>query len=715
MPVVFLSDSEQERLTCFPGDVSADDLHSFFTLSELDKQHIPRTASSANRFGYALQLCALRYLGYCPGNLAHIPASVLSYVASQLDVAVSDLASYGERSQTRTAHLQAIQAYVGFRKVGPADLSALGSWLLARALEHDKPILLLELLCEKLHRDKFVRPGISVLERLVAQARSKANAETFRRLKPVLSRSRQQFLDSLLVPEATTNRTSLGWLRRRATANSAPAILEELKKLAFLRMHAVEAWDVSGLAPNRVKLLAQLGRKSTNQMLQRMAPERRYPILAAFLTETAMDITDDIIEMFDRCFMETYARARRNLDEFRKLTGRSTNEKVVALGKLCALLTDPAALSSPEKLYKRLYDAFPPETLAALAAECDALARPLDDNYFDFWAKRYVYFRMFSREFLNVFAFHANRDANPVLEGLTLLRSLNEQEKRTVPRDAPTAFVSPKWRPYVFSRNGRIDRRYWELCLLWELRNRLRSGDIWLVRSRRYANPESYLIPRNQWLPRKEEVCRQIQASPDGATRLQEKTAAVAESLRQLDQLLSGKQGTVRIENSRLVLSPLAVQVLPQRVVRLQQLVSERLPKVDLSDLLIEVDRWTNFTSAFEHAGGAQPRSTTLLIHLYASLLSQACNLGLSQMADISHLSYEQLAWTTNWYIREETLKAATTTLVNSHYREPLARIWGGGMLSSSDGQRFPATVESKRAVALPRYFGYGQGMTFYT
>jgi TnpA family transposase len=53
--------------------------------------------------------------------------------------------------------------------------------------------------------------------------------------------------------------------------------------------------------------------------------------------------------------------------------------------------------------------------------------------------------------------------------------------------------------------------------------------------------------------------------------------------------------------------------------------------------------------------------------------------------------------------------------LVNYHSHEPLARLWGGGMLSSSDGQRFPATVESKRAVALPRYFGYGQGLTFYT
>src|SRR3954452_9778081 len=93
-----------------------------------------------------------------------------------------------------------------------------------------------------------------------------------------------------------------------------------------------------------------------------------------------------------------------------------------------------------------------------------------------------------------------------------------------------------------------------------------RSGDIWLVHSRRYANPESYLIPRAQWRRRKEEICRQIQASPDGATRLQGKTAAVTESLRQLDQLLVSKQGSVRIENGRLVLSPLTVQVLPDLV-----------------------------------------------------------------------------------------------------------------------------------------------------
>ena len=35
--------------------------------------------------------------------------------------------------------------------------------------------------------------------------------------------------------------------------------------------------------------------------------------------------------------------------------------------------------------------------------------------------------------------------------------------------------------------------------------------------------------------------------------------------------------------------------------------------------------------------------------------------------------------------------------------------------MSSSDGQRFPVRGKVRNATALPRYFGYGQGLTFYT
>lgn len=148
---------------------------------------------------------------------------------------------------------------------------------------------------------------------------------------------------------------------------------------------------------------------------------------------------------------------------------------------------------------------------------------------------------------------------------------------------------------------------------------------------------------------------------------------------------------------------------------QLEALIDERLPRVELSELLIEVDCWTGFSRCFEHAGGSESRSPNLLHHLYASILAQGCNFGLVRMAQIADLSYDRLAWHTNWYLREQTLKAAVTKLVNYHHGLPLAQFWGGGTLSSSDGQRFPVSGKVRNATALPRYFGYGKGVTFYT
>ena len=127
------------------------------------------------------------------------------------------------------------------------------------------------------------------------------------------------------------------------------------------------------------------------------------------------------------------------------------------------------------------------------------------------------------------------------------------------------------------------------------------------------------------------------------------------------------------------------------------------------------MDRWTGSTSYLEHAGSREARTQDLQIHLYAAILAQACNFGLHQMAEISDLSYRQLAWCTNWYIREDTLRSATADLVNFQHQQWLSGHWGGGTLSSSDGQRFPVAVKTQHATALPRYFGYGRGLTFYT
>ena len=128
--------------------------------------------------------------------------------------------------------------------------------------------------------------------------------------------------------------------------------------------------------------------------------------------------------------------------------------------------------------------------------ECDKIVRPLDDNCIDFWEKGYYsQVRQFAPVFLETFVFRSNDTDDSLLKALNLLRKLNSEKRRKIPEDAPIDFIPVKWKPYIFTNNS-LNRHFYELCALHELRNSVRSGDIWVESSRRFANPESYLIPK---------------------------------------------------------------------------------------------------------------------------------------------------------------------------------------------------------------------------
>jgi hypothetical protein len=187
-------------------------------LSASDLELVRQQRGDHNRLGFALQLCALRYLGFCPHDLVTAPPAAISFVADQLQIIPAALRAYGARPQTRTGHSQQIQRYLGFHDATRENLRALADWLLARALEHDKPSLLFQLVCDHLRAEKIVRPGVTLLERLVMAARERGHTETFRRLVPLFTNERLTQFDSLLIREESLGRTPLAWLGQRAAA-----------------------------------------------------------------------------------------------------------------------------------------------------------------------------------------------------------------------------------------------------------------------------------------------------------------------------------------------------------------------------------------------------------------------------------------------------------------------------------------------------------------
>jgi TnpA family transposase len=106
MPVRLLTDAEREQLAGFPIEVPTEDLYAFFTLTGPDRAVVPARSAPANRLGFALALCAVRYLGFCPENLAAAPKNAAWYVGQQLMVSTEALEGYPEREQTTTDHLE---------------------------------------------------------------------------------------------------------------------------------------------------------------------------------------------------------------------------------------------------------------------------------------------------------------------------------------------------------------------------------------------------------------------------------------------------------------------------------------------------------------------------------------------------------------------------------------------------------------------------------
>jgi TnpA family transposase len=293
-----LSATERESLLALPD--TQDELIRRYTLSDTDMAIIRQRRGAANRLGFAVQLCYMRYPGIVLG-LGELPFPLLLHlVAAQLKILLEKWGEYGDRDQTRREHMVELQTLFGFRSFTTNHHRAAVQDLAETALQTDTGIVLAGTVVEKLRAQAILLPRLNAIERICAEAVTRANRHINRVLTDALSVGQRTRLDDLLKRREGGSITSLAWLRQSPLKPNSRHMLEHIDRLRALRALDLPAGIERQIHQNRLLKIAREGAQMTSADLMKFEPQRRYATLVALAVEGTATVTDEIIDLHDR-------------------------------------------------------------------------------------------------------------------------------------------------------------------------------------------------------------------------------------------------------------------------------------------------------------------------------------------------------------------------------------------------------------------------------
>jgi len=695
-----LTARQRAALIDLPQD-EASILHHY-TLSDHDIEVIRTRRHARNRLGFALQLCAFRYPGRLLVSGEVIPEAISRFIAAQLGEEMDELSRYAETDVTRRRHLVDLRQFYGFRMFSGHRARELKAWLSGEAEVATSNHDLARRFIEECRRTQTILPGVSVIERLCADALVAAERRLESAIVARLDAETKTRLDTLLTEMVDATVSRFVWLRQFEVGQNSADVGRLLDRLEVLRGLNVSSDILAGIPPHRVTRLRRQGERYFADGLRDIGSDRRVAILAVCAVEWRAAISDAVVETHDRIVGKTWQGAKRLCDAKITDAKAAVQDTLRAFKSLGSALLD--ARSDGVSLDQATELACGWEQLEGLVATAAELTNTMAADPLAHVGQGYHRFRRYAPRMLRVLDIEAAGVAAPLLQAAELIA--HDQK----PETWPVGFLrrGSKWHSHLNAEDG-DGHRLWEVAVLFHLREAFRSGDIWLPHSRRFADLKQALVPAEAV-----EGAPRLTVPLDPETWLADRKARMTDGLARLAK--AARAGTIPgglIENGVLKIDRLSAAV-PQEADELVLDLYDRLPAIRITELLQEVDADIGFTEAFTHLQTGAPCKDQ--IGMLTVLLAEGLNLGLSKMAEATSThDYFQLSRLSRWHVESEAINQALAMVIEAQARLPMAQFWGGGVTASSDGQFFPAARQGEAMNLINAKYGSEPGLKAYT
>ena len=704
-------------------DLSPRELEETYSLTREEVDFVFKSAREpTTRLGLAVLLKIAQRLGYFP-TLAEVRPDIVAHIAKFVRFGrrpkASDLTSL-DQSSVRQRQIELVRKRLGITAWSKVDDEwvALTADRVADARHHTRDII--NALLEEFVHHRIELPAFSTVDRMATTAHTRANARILGRIAGELPDAIKARIDALFVRPSVGAETGWQMLRRDPRKPTDVEVRSYLQHIERLRTLADELPAVATSIPRLRDFFSYAQSLNAPEMAE-LVPEKRYGLAMIYIRGRYYKAMDDAAELYLKRMQKVENAALAMLNQHMLDNAESVDRLVLQLRDvLNAYQGGVTAEGTLEAITSSLMA--DPEVLLA---ECEAHLAFSGKDYIPFMPKPYGSARPILMNCLQVMGLRstsADRAIERCIEAVLRLRRQKAMrlsvEQIGLSSERDLDWLTPRWRKHVFHKMGRgqpplIDRRYFEIAVMCQVKDELKSGDLFVPGGEKFNDYREQLVNDEDFRAEIEEYEKTSGVLTDADAFIDELKSKLTTLSLEVDARFPGNV-SARLENDRLVLTRHRREEPSDALKKLDQLIADRMEPVSIIDVLIDSVRWTDLTKFFRPLAGTDPKISDLLGRVVATLLCYGCNLGASQTErSLKDTKRRNVAWINVKYVSEDILHRAAMHIINAYDRYELPSYWGTGAHASADGTMWSMYEQNLLSEHHIRYGGYG-GIGYY-
>jgi len=704
-------------------DLSPRELEETYSLTREEVDFVFKSAREpTTRLGLAVLLKIAQRLGYFP-TLAEVRPDIVAHIAKFVRFGrrpkASDLTSL-DQSSVRQRQIELVRKRLGITAWSKVDDEwvALTADRVADARHHTRDII--NALLEEFVHHRIELPAFSTVDRMATTAHTRANARILGRIAGELPDAIKARIDALFVRPSVGAETGWQMLRRDPRKPTDVEVRSYLQHIERLRTLADELPAVATSIPRLRDFFSYAQSLNAPEMAE-LVPEKRYGLAVIYIRGRYYKAMDDAAELYLKRMQKVENAALAMLNQHMLDNAESVDRLVLQLRDvLNAYQGGVTAEGTLEAITSSLMA--DPEVLLA---ECEAHLAFSGKDYIPFMPKPYGSARPILMNCLQVMGLRstsADRAIERCIEAVLRLRRQKAMrlsvEQIGLSSERDLDWLTPRWRKHVFHKMGRgqpplIDRRYFEIAVMCQVKDELKSGDLFVPGGEKFNDYREQLVNDEDFRAEIEEYEKTSGVLTDADAFIDELKSKLTTLSLEVDARFPGNV-SARLENDRLVLTRHRREEPSDALKKLDQLIADRMEPVSIIDVLIDSVRWTDLTKFFRPLAGTDPKISDLLGRVVATLLCYGCNLGASQTErSLKDTKRRNVAWINVKYVSEDILHRAAMHIINAYDRYELPSYWGTGAHASADGTMWSMYEQNLLSEHHIRYGGYG-GIGYY-